>query len=185
MPTFYLLSSPATSLLLHDIFHFASSFRRVQQGLRESGFISHTTSGDGYFNINTSDPSRGKLQRESGSSSCGGGKGGEGAGVFPYASFPPGAVMKKGFQRVTILSSTSNGLIVPEGRVTEDAASGAAESFISGTSSVYEVVIHGGEAFLKMKHLQIGRGSEGSSVSPGIAEYSTGWQHSMLLLADG
>ena len=153
--------------------------------MRESGFISPANSRDGYFNINTSDPSRGRQQREGGSASDGEEKEGGGTGVFPYAAFPPDAVIKKGFQRVTILSSTSNGLIIPEGQVTEVAVSGVADSLVTDTSHVYEVLIHGGEAFLKTKHLQIGRGSEGSSVSPRIAEYSTGWQHSMLLLADG
>lgn len=179
VPTHFLSWDYHTLNLLNcDVLFFNSSIRRVQQSMRESAFESTNNGGDGYFNINTSDPSIARQKREGSRASNGEGNDG-GDTVFPYAVFPPGAVMKKGFQRVAILSGTSDGLITQEGEVPEVSGSPTTD-----TISVYEVIIHGGEAFLKMKNLQIGRGSEGSSVSPRVVEFSTGWQHSMLLLAD-
>jgi hypothetical protein len=42
---------------------------------------------------------------------------------------------------------------------------------------VYEVIIHAGEAYLKMKELNINIGDKT------ILDYSTGWQHSVLVLS--
>ena len=46
--------------------------------------------------------------------------------------------------------------------------------------SVYEVVIHSGEAFLKQKRFSIN--SSGTLKNPKIINFSTGWQHTILHL---
>ena len=43
--------------------------------------------------------------------------------------------------------------------------------------SVYEVVIHAGEAFLKVKTLDIT-----GDAKTKIVDYSTGWQHNLLIV---
>jgi hypothetical protein len=102
----------------------------------------------------------------------------------PAVHLGVGAVMKKGFQRVVILSPSSQGLMtsLPHTKTVGQ------QSTIS-TVTVYEVVIHGGESFLKAKQIRIlnenggGRhmdGNEDKDVM--VTDYSTGWQHSMLLI---
>ena len=98
---------------------------------------------------------------------------------------PRGAVLKKGFQRVAVLSVTSDGLM------TSSSADHGSEFLDHSTAhprsapspAVYEVVIHGREAFLKAKHIHVDSNNNDSQTPGQVLDYSTGWQHSVLLLA--
>jgi hypothetical protein len=102
----------------------------------------------------------------------------------PAVHLGVGAVMKKGFQRVVILSPSSQGLMTSSPHT----KTVGQQSTIS-TVTVYEVVIHGGESFLKAKQIQILNEKGGDGHRDGnedkdvmVTDYSTGWQHSMLLI---
>jgi hypothetical protein len=100
---------------------------------------------------------------------------------------PTGAVLKKGFQRVTVLSVTPDGLMTSS---SGDRRSGSwnpttahPRSAPASRFTVYEVVIHGGEAFLKTKHIQVDINTPQATSASKVLDYSTGWQHSLLLLS--
>ena len=102
----------------------------------------------------------------------------------PAVHLGVGAVMKKGFQRVVVLSASSQGLMTSSPYT----VTVGQQSDIS-IVTVYEVVIHGGESFLKAKQIQIlhekgkdGHGDGNEDKDLIVTDYSTGWQHSMLLL---
>lgn len=104
---------------------------------------------------------------------------------------PVGAVLKKGFQRVSILSVTSEGLMTSSSGDRGSGSSnhstmypGSATTSVSTSApciTVYEVVIHGGEAFIKAKHIQVDTNDPQATST--VLDYSTGWQHSLLLLS--
>lgn len=141
---------------------------------------------------------------------------------------PNYAVLKKGYQRAAILSSSKIGLIAsrlqldaedmtsnidedenaltdisePEAerstknlnlklsktdidRDGNEKVSGIvnnSDSISNSRLSIYEVVIHSGEAFLKEKRIDISLENSAKSTIPKIIDFSTGWQHSILLL---
>lgn len=141
---------------------------------------------------------------------------------------PNYAVLKKGYQRAAILSSSKIGLIAsrlqldaedmtssidedenaltdisePEAerstknlnlkssktdidRDGNEKVSGIVNESDSDSNSrlsIYEVVIHSGEAFLKEKRIDISLENSAESTIPKIIDFSTGWQHSILLL---
>lgn len=96
----------------------------------------------------------------------------------PPAHLCVGSVMKKGFQRVIILSPSSQGLMTSSPHT--DTIN---ENNLFFTVNVCEVVIHGGESFLKSKNIQIcdkeNIDRNGNAI---VTDYSTGWQHTMLLM---
>lgn len=190
--------------LLRDI-----AVYRVQQAVQDNEIIAAGSGVDGFYNINTSDPSRRIIMKKEETSH-------DPPKDFlnsrldthflnemlerpqsvdkndvdsiivnddnvvrtPPAQLCAGSVMKKGFQRVIILSPTSQGLMTSTPH-TETSK----ENNISSMINVYEVIIHGGESFLKSKQIQI-RDKENSNRNGNaiVTDYSTGWQHTMLLM---
>lgn len=96
----------------------------------------------------------------------------------PPAHLCVGSVMKKGFQRVIILSPSSKGLMTSSPHTDT-----IKENKSFSTINVHEVIIHGGESFLKSKKVQICDIENSDRNGNAIAtDYSTGWQHTMLLM---
>jgi hypothetical protein len=124
---------------------------------------------------------------------------GDGAGLDldPPVQMPPTARLLKGFQRVAIVTDTPRaaphtqapGLVVPDPALTTTATATAPAPASAPTSdssegpgrawTVYEVVIHADEAFLKVKTLDMGSGSDGATT---VVDYATGWQHALLVV---
>ena len=137
--------------------------------------------------LQLSDPSKIDIsERESREHSAEQGQGQtEEGGERGAVMMPRGAVLKKGFQRVAVLSVTSDGLM------TSSSADHGSEFLDHSTAhprsapspAVYEVVIHGREAFLKAKHIHVDSNNNDSQTPGQVLDYSTGWQHSVLLLA--
>ena len=115
----------------------------------------------------------------------------------PPVVLPPTARLRKGFQRVVIVTDTPS-MLNTSGVVVVGAGGGAA-AIREGEMAVYEVVIHAGEAFLKVKRLQMddatatatatataiatATATASATDSPrSIVDYSTGWQHSLLIV---
>lgn len=188
---------------------------RVQQAVQDNTFIAAGSGVDGFYNINTCDPSRTKIVEKENASQDPprdflnsrldthfleemldhpqqvGSKNmdsivGKNDSVVntPAVHLCVGAVMKKGFQRVVILSPSSEGLMTSSPHT----KTVGQQSTIS-VVTVYEVVIHGGESFLKAKQIQIlgekggdGHRDRNEDKDVMVTDYSTGWQHSMLLM---
>ena len=92
------------------------------------------------------------------------------------------AKLCKGFQRVAIVTDTpkvldTHGLTVATPILSEAPISTTATTLGNNVLSVYEVVIHAGEAFLKVKNLDI---TDGPYTK--IIDYSTGWHHNLLIV---
>ena len=222
-PTTLFLIINFTVFFFYHIFCHCCCDCRVQQGIEWDSAVS---SKDGYYNINTTDPSKGRKVYKSHvndpkndvlnskldshflqeivqlsdpsksdisegnsrehSAEQGQGQSEEGqTGERGAVIMPRGAVLKKGFQRVAVLSVTSDGLMTSS---SADHGSGflnhsTAHPRSAPFPAVYEVVIHGGEAFLKAKHIHIDSNNDDSQTPCQVLDYSTGWQHSVLLLA--
>ena len=106
--------------------------------------------------------------------------------IDPPVLLPRTAKLCKGFQRVAIVTDTPNvldipGLTVPTSTVSEPPSTSISSSTTLGSNAltVYEVVIHAGEAFLKIKDLDI---TTDDGPSTKIIDYSTGWQHNLLIV---
>ena len=182
---------------------------RVQQAIQDNEIIAAGSGVDGFYNINTSDPSRRNIMKKEKTSHDPPKDilnsrldthflnemleqpqrvdkndvdsiimNDENVIRTPPAQLCVGSVMKKGFQRVIILSPSSQGLMTSSPH-TETIK----ENNLFSTINVYEVIIHGGESFLKSKQIQI-RNKENSDRDGNaiVTDYSTGWQHTMLLM---
>jgi hypothetical protein len=189
---------------------------RVLRGFEEDSVVSNK---DGYYNINTTDPTQGRKSNntkindpkndilnskldshflrevvqlsDSPKIDIPEGSNRENsverhAGDRGPVVVPIGAVLKKGFQRVAVLSVTPDGLMTSS---SGDRGSGSWDHTTAHPRStpvpcvtVYEVVIHGGEAFLKAKNIQVDSNDPQGTSIPNVLDYSTGWQHSLLLL---
>lgn len=117
------------------------------------------------------------------------------------------AVLKKGYQRAAVLCPCPIGLIIKnnengefQSEKHENALGSIPKMNLNNNigerdnekreeegslqMAVYEVIIHGGEAFVKQKQIEIEntKGRNGADQSPKILDYSTGWQHSLVVL---
>lgn len=186
---------------------------RVHQALDEDNTAANSNI-DGYYNINTTDPSQNSRRRtqqvidprndilnskldshfleaivELSSSAEIDSSDRRNRGceerIEPVV-LPKGAVLKKGFQRVAVLSVSSEGLMTSSDGGSKVAPAshlpGKAHPRSTLNVTVYEVVIHGGKAFLKTKRVEVDSSDTGSAV-PKIVDYSTGWQHSLLTMS--
>ena len=111
--------------------------------------------------------------------------------IDPPVILPRTAKLCKGFQRVAIVTDTPSvldtpGLIVSTPILSDPPPTAPTATTATATSvttmgnnvlSVYEVVIHAGEAFLKVKTLDIT-----GDAKTKIVDYSTGWQHNLLIV---
>ena len=244
---------------------------RVQQGVQHKSFCDNQSTdstendNDGYYNINTHDPSRFKktdkndatkdilnshldshflknlvtVKEQKSSVKIIDEKIGENINnvdsihrngmTLPPVVLPRCAILKKGYQRASVICQYNTGLIDDETdqfifsqdldintsgndksskeindelnrtRIKDtkisyvnkgDNKNGGANDPVIDSSlgsssvplqlSVYEVVIHSGEAFLKQKRFSIN--SSGTLKNPKIINFSTGWQHTILHL---
>lgn len=96
----------------------------------------------------------------------------------PWVEWPTGAVFKKGFTRVAILSPTSDGLLVPNGLA--DIAKKTDDSY--SPTYIFEIVINAGEAYLKERSVKFTNDERPFARGRKIIDYSTGWKHSIVIL---
>ena len=121
----------------------------------------------------------GKLHKKSG-----GGVGVPELPLDPPVILPSSAVLRKGFNRVTILSDDLKGLAVGGSAAGLLADEKANTDTINGVVSVYEVIVHAGEAYLKKKtvEVEVDSGSSRGGSPPKVIDFSTGWQHTLAII---
>ena len=208
----------------------------MQQGILKGSICNSpdlkTKGGDGFYNIDTSDPSRSKNEKKKNSvedpsrdvlnSSLDShflkdllSRSGseikertphvltptlENPLTYPPVVLPLDAVLMKGFQRACILCPSTEGLLMSSrtsSPINDDNKDGNDTHELKGnkidTSSpadsysnlqVFEIVIHAGESFLKQKDIDISIDPSDTNKkrSNKIVNFSTGWQHSILVL---
>jgi hypothetical protein len=142
----------------------------------------------------TGDSARNQRRRQEGKSQkkkSGGGVGVPEIPLDPPATLPSSAVLRKGFNRVTILSDDLKGLAVGGSAAngvppTDEKASTSTNTntnTMNAVVSVYEVIVHAGEAYLKKKTIEVEAGNGSSRGSaPKVIDFSTGWQHTLAII---
>ena len=97
-----------------------------------------------------------------------------------------GVIIRKGFQRVSIIPTSNESIMCGNGlsasNLLENSLKLSDDSVLKNMYVVYEVVIHAGEAFLKVKLLKVKEEDEGNSKKKRVVDYSSGWQHNLLVL---
>ena len=101
--------------------------------------------------------------------------------IDPPAVWPVDGVFKKGFTRVALLTTQSEGLLMDPRDGGKNINNG--EIIINSSPTfVFEIVINAGEAYLKEKNIIFTAGELLESRGRKILDYSSGWNHRVLLL---